>query len=480
MASFKRRRRSRQQQATEKRQKLFPSLFLLIFVFYASSHIFSRPTSDDSSHASWAMRNNQSVTRTAVVVSSKKYPQTVSLNGEQPTKAAVLFQLQPNGYERRIAFVTEEELSYDEWDKYETDDCKYEEWQKQTHPSCNLVHEFSAAANQYNLLAMGGESVIFSLQNVDEIRRKEAVLKTGIWKRTHFDSPDYYRRQIDTTIMEHLTSSPYVMSLYGFCATSVLSPRASNDLYGLINSVRNGGEEPAPLDKLRIIIQLAEGVAAMHEAGVAHNDLDTSQHLFYDGRFHINDFTYGFLQRRNPKTKIPCKATKSDFSIDPWKYKAPEYLAWAYPEMDAEPIRMDLAEVYSLGAEIYHLLTNSLWWEGSTDKALSKRLIFEGKRPPIPKAISDSNDEATKAIMHALNECWRHNPFERPVAKEVAKYLRKELNRIANVDDEKNADAVVRVKLPPLVEAKPNEEICYYRYMSLPGRGDKGPGCDPP
>mmetsp|Transcript_3406 Transcript_3406/g.9673 ORF Transcript_3406/g.9673 Transcript_3406/m.9673 type:complete len:398 (+) Transcript_3406:388-1581(+) len=378
-----------------------------------------------------------------------------------------------NGYEERIPFLSREENMY-RWE--ETGDCKYRDWQKRSYPTCNNVHEYFSQPKDLATVAVGGESIIIGQE---PLKSQQVFLKAGRWSGTSFTESTYYHRQIDATIMEHLTSSPYVMSIHGFCSTSVLTPRAreGGDLYGLINSVRNGGKDLTSLDKLRVAIQLAEGVAAMHEAGVAHNDLDVSQRLFVGGQYRLNDFTYGILIPTNSKTNEACKSTRSDLALDPWKYKSPEYLAWCYPEMPHDPIRIDMAEIYSLGTEMYHLLTSSLMWEGELDKEKCKELIFIGSRPPIPGRIARSTDAATQSIISTLNACWRHRPEDRPSAKQVVRYLRRDLSAITN-GTEGGGGSLVTVKLPPIKEARENEEVCYYRFMTLPGRNDRGSDCD--
>ena len=379
-----------------------------------------------------------------------------------------------SGYEERIPFLSEEEKMSDRWE--ETDDCKYYDWQKKFYPTCNNIHDYFSRPEDLWTVAVGGESIIIGQRPLE---LQQVFLKAGRWDRTGFSEGNYYHRRIDATIMEHLTSSPYVMSIRGFCSMTVLTPKATEggDLYGLINSVRNGGEDLSSLDKLRVVIQLAEGVASMHEAGVAHNDLDASQRLFVGGQYRLNDFTYGFLIPKHPKTNEPCKSTERDAVLDPWKYKSPEYLAWCYPEMHHVPIRMDMSEVYSLGAEIYHLLTSSLMWEGELDKEKCKKLIFMGSRPKIPERIAQNPDAATQSIIKALEACWRHRPEDRPSAKQIVQLLRRDLFKITN-GTEGGEGSLVSVKLPPLKEARENEEVCYYRFMTLPGRNDRGSGCD--
>jgi hypothetical protein len=143
-------------------------------------------------------------------------------------------------------------------------------------------------------------------------------------------------RRKDAIMQERLTSSPFVMSIYGHCGTSVIAPLAtSGSLDDCIHSVRNGGKELSAREKLKVAIHLAEGLDAVHGGGNAksrlmssfvHNDLDVSQYVFRNGLFQINDFNHGKFMYLNTTAETTNETTACFMNpgMIACKYSAPE------------------------------------------------------------------------------------------------------------------------------------------------------------
>ena len=96
------------------------------------------------------------------------------------------------------------------------------------------------------------------------------------------------------------------------------------------------------------------------------------------------------------------------------------------------------------------LLTRQWIWEGEAKEVSIERLI-RGERPALPIAIRESNDQALLAVAGAISACWKHDPEQRPTAKEVAKFLVQRLTALtarASLD----GDAVMKVQPPPLLD----------------------------
>lgn len=112
----------------------------------------------------------------------------------------------------------------------------------------------------------------------------------------------------DVLVMEHLTSSPYVVDIYGYCGLSHFEELGGNgNLHDQVKLAREHKQELSPLDKLRICVQITTAVAHMHELGVAHNDICCHQIILIDGIFKLNDFNFATFQRRNKRTNVPCR-----------------------------------------------------------------------------------------------------------------------------------------------------------------------------
>jgi hypothetical protein len=100
----------------------------------------------------------------------------------------------------------------------------------------------------------------------------------------------------------------------------------------------------------------------------------------------------------------------------------------------------------------YYVLTKQWIFEGRLNREAIK-LVLEGKRSEYPSHLQNSTDPADQAMMKAIEMAWTQDPRERPPAKEIAEYMRKQLIEINGSDD-----SPWRVAVPPL---PPN-----YRYTT--------------
>lgn len=121
----------------------------------------------------------------------------------------------------------------------------------------------------------------------------------------------------DVLIMEQLTSSPYVVDIYGYCGLSHFEEYGGHgNLHDRIKVARNFKKELSPLDKLKICVQIATAVADMHDLDVAHNDICCHQIIFIDGIYKLNDFNLGVFIRRNKRTNTTCRDPQINWMND--------------------------------------------------------------------------------------------------------------------------------------------------------------------
>jgi len=217
---------------------------------------------------------------------------------------------------------------------------------------------------------------------------------------------------------------------------------------------QSGGKEYSPMDKLKVGVQIAEGLAALHDidkdgqASFAHNDLDISQYMYLDGRFLLNDFNLGRLLKKNRYDNSTCKGISR---LDPWLYRAPEDLAENDMYGGTGPFLMDKAGVFSLGSALYIVHTKKWMWNKlpACDYA---PLLIKGERPPFPKEMLNNSDHSIQAMITAINMCWKHDPKERSRAEEVAKFLNEEFIRLVGAKSKKEVFDLLRVEFPTLIE----------------------------
>ena len=84
--------------------------------------------------------------------------------------------------------------------------------------------------------------------------------------------------------------------------------------HDLIKMARLRGDSLAAIDKLKIVCQLASGVADMHTfendglVSLVHNDICCHQFIFVDGIYKLNDFHLAHFQTKNTTSNEVCKA----------------------------------------------------------------------------------------------------------------------------------------------------------------------------
>ncbi|KAG7341036.1 protein tyrosine kinase [Nitzschia inconspicua] len=337
--------------------------------------------------------------------------------------------------------------------------------------SCNVVHEAFSAPRQLYFTDWGTVSLVMEVEmdNIDEdSNNMTSIAMKGSLFHLGITEDELEGRKMDAIVQEQLTSSPFVMDIYGLCGTSILAPLATDgSLYDYVFSVRNGGAELSPHQKLKVAIHMAEGLAAVHDSvgqkphSFVHNDLDVSQFIFFNGIFKFNDFNHGqFLLHRRESRRLCFRPSH----MAPAAFRAPEDLQYIFTHnyrrfapngtsATSKPFSLAKAEIYTLGMAHYHMLTNRWMWEGQPGRKNSMRRLMAGERPQIPQQYSD--DVYTSAIVKVILQCWNHNPNERPTARQVAETLKAHFVQTGMRKND-TADKMLlldqlRITMPPLV-----------------------------
>ena len=91
--------------------------------------------------------------------------------------------------------------------------------------------------------------------------------------------------------MGRLTHSDRIPNIYAACSNAQIvdvSPEGDLEQHVLMEgeSYRNY----TSVQKLAMAVQVAEAIADVHEAGIAHTDVAPKQFLLLDGRYQLSDF----------------------------------------------------------------------------------------------------------------------------------------------------------------------------------------------
>ena len=155
----------------------------------------------------------------------------------------------------------------------------------------------------------------------------------------------------------------------------------------------------------RIGVDIADALAAVHAAGLAHRDVKPGNILLgSDGRARLLDF--GISRAVTDELEQVRDATGAGLAVGTLPYMAPEQLA-ARPPTPA-------SDIFALGAVLYEMLAGNRPYAATTAVAMAE--AHRVAPPEIPDAPIALSDLATVALAH--------DPAARPDATQFARAAR--------------------------------------------------------
>jgi predicted Ser/Thr protein kinase len=173
----------------------------------------------------------------------------------------------------------------------------------------------------------------------------------------------------------------------------------------LKHQLRDRGAFPTE-EAYEVAIQIAEGLQAVHDAGIIHRDLKTPN-IMRDAAGVARLMDFGIAKREGDGTR-----TATGHIVGTPEYMSPE---------QAQGHRVDFrSDIYALGIVVYEIFTGRVPFRGETP--ISTILKHLHDPPPLepPEAV------AIPAAMRAvLRRCLEKSPADRfPSARDVAEALR--------------------------------------------------------
>ena len=318
-------------------------------------------------------------------------------------------------------------------------------WQTQLLITCNNFHELDWLQPQF--LAQGWFRDTWKYDD-------ELVLKTLRWEREYLD--EYYElHRRDAIAMEHLTFSPFVLNIHGYCGQSALNEFASG--VGDVNSLEvmdrrlRGKESKSWKLKLRLATTVAVGLVHIQygppsvafgkdrnvtlqeylnetetPASMSHYDLNPRNiAIMSGGRPKINDFNVAeFLTV--PKSDDDTSSAAKKYNDcgkfrsrlhDPW-WRAPEEM-----NLNSTSYVDEKVDVYALGNVLFHILTtHSPRGKMKKDRAPTiRKEVGKGIKPQLPPAYRDAKgNHVVEAFRKAFDLCFEPDPSKRGTSKQVA------------------------------------------------------------
>jgi serine/threonine-protein kinase len=156
----------------------------------------------------------------------------------------------------------------------------------------------------------------------------------------------------------------------------------------------------APADAVPLVRQLAEALAAAHQAGIIHRDLKP-ENIMYDPRARsVKLLDFGIA--RDAELPPEERLTRTGFFVGTLQYVAPEALSGELVD--------GRADIYSLATIAYYVLTGRHPYVGRSPRELFQQLLSQ---PPIPLSQGATQSKFPAGLEAAIMKGLARQPAER-------------------------------------------------------------------
>ncbi|MGH7522388.1 MAG: serine/threonine-protein kinase [Gemmatimonadales bacterium] len=173
----------------------------------------------------------------------------------------------------------------------------------------------------------------------------------------------------------------------------------------------------APADAVTLVRQLADALAAAHNAGIIHRDLKPENIMYDPDALTVKLLDFGIA--RDAEQPLEERLTRTGFFVGTLQYVAPEALSGELVD--------GRADIYSLAKITYYMLTGRHPHEGRSPRELFQQLL-SGKPVPLSEAARDRKfpPALEAAVMKALA---RHPGDRQPTVTAFAEELEAALSQ---------------------------------------------------
>ncbi|KAG8785553.1 hypothetical protein FRC12_017436 [Ceratobasidium sp. 428] len=163
------------------------------------------------------------------------------------------------------------------------------------------------------------------------------------------------------------------------------------------------------IDRCLLCVQIAEGLAYLHQIGIVHGDLKGANVLLSDGRVaQLADF--GNALMRSSTLDFTESTTRSQLST-----------RWAAPEQLDGLVSCSLhADVFSLGMTILEVISRRQpYCHTKKDIAVITTILVKRQHPQRPEDTIPTASKQGNTLWSLLERCWSWEPEDRPDASRV-------------------------------------------------------------
>ena len=333
-------------------------------------------------------------------------------------------------------------------------------WQTFSFPNCNDIHEIDLGVALHMSKRgrvipanLGGEEQFRTSKGKEDSNKAKArqmgYLGSGLWRQVwkvnprisgedtvlkimksehSIDQRNFDRHRRDSLVMERLTSSPNVVSIYGFCGNTVLTEHGGmtldeylysddeneNENVNLTENRFGKYDRNTPQGKVELALEVMKGVKALHDiedGPIIHADIQSKQFLLdpMEG-VKINDFNRCRILPKNNSTGEICKLR---IPSAPGGNRSPE-------EYELMKINEKI-DIFSTAHVLYGILTGQRPFNNMIRKDM-KRNVMKGEKPEISKEFRKPST-VDAALADIVDNAYSFDPEERWSAATIIEKL---------------------------------------------------------
>jgi len=174
------------------------------------------------------------------------------------------------------------------------------------------------------------------------------------------------------------------------------------------------------VEKLFITVDIAAGLAHLHENGVVHRDIaarniliHTKQGIREEYRAVISDFGLSQVLLDHVENKVAGKR----------RITGP--LKWMAKESLIEGTYNTMTDMFAFAMTCFEILEEKEPWSLLTPNKAANKTV-KGLRPEFQSAMAEGDDPESNLwdiLISTAKDCWRDDPLDRPTAKQVVDHL---------------------------------------------------------
>lgn len=299
-------------------------------------------------------------------------------------------------------------------------------------PTCNEVHQLDYSAgttleSNFTYLNHGAFREVFSVDHSFDSFKEKIAIKEIRYKLSHADLELIEYVRMDAAVAERLTSSPRTFDIYGYCGLSLLTEFFYHgDIEGRVYAEERHKAPDTivtPEQKLVLALEMAEGLADLHgnsNGMILHSDVQLGQFLLNKDKtmLKLNDFNRAEFLLWDETHQAYCQHRNGK-----------GHGSWRSPEEYRNDALTDKIDVWSLGNNIYTILTGVDPLLADDDYVKRSNLIVQGKTGRLdPKYFEQDGPERLLATV--IQQCFQYDPAMRPTIFEIVNDLQRGVEQV--------------------------------------------------